>query len=357
MKILYGLPSEGMGHATRSRIIIEHLLKKHDVRIVTSDRAFTLMKQHFPNNVHKIRGFHLAYSNGQVSKRKTFTHILKNAPSDIIENFRKYGEIHKQFNPDLVISDFESFTQFFAKIYKKPLMSIDNIQVIDRCKLDIHIPSKERTNYSIARNIVKSKVPFANYYLITSFFKAEVLKENTTVIPSILRNEILNTEPTVKNHIIVYQTSSSQKNIVEILQGVSHEHFLVYGFNRNETLKNVTFKTFSESGFINDLATSKAVITNGGFSLISEAVYLKKPVYCFPIKNQFEQYINAAYIETLGFGRNFQDLGTDTIKAFLYDIDIFQKNIYSYSQNGNRQTFETVDRLIEELAKSTDQRP
>ena len=75
MKILYGLPSEGMGHATRSRVIVEHLLKKHDVRIVTSDRAFTMMKKHFPNQVYQIRGFHLAYSEGQVLKRKTFTNI------------------------------------------------------------------------------------------------------------------------------------------------------------------------------------------------------------------------------------------------------------------------------------------
>ena len=31
MKILYGVPSEGMGHATRSKVIITHLLKRHEV--------------------------------------------------------------------------------------------------------------------------------------------------------------------------------------------------------------------------------------------------------------------------------------------------------------------------------------
>ena len=68
MKILYGLPSEGMGHATRSKVIIEHLLKEHDVQIVTSDRAFVFLSNHFPKRVHQIDGFHLAYKNAVVSE-------------------------------------------------------------------------------------------------------------------------------------------------------------------------------------------------------------------------------------------------------------------------------------------------
>ena len=38
MKILYGVVGEGFGHATRSRTIIEHLSRSHDVLIVASAR-------------------------------------------------------------------------------------------------------------------------------------------------------------------------------------------------------------------------------------------------------------------------------------------------------------------------------
>jgi UDP:flavonoid glycosyltransferase YjiC (YdhE family) len=43
MKILYGVPSEGMGHATRSKSVIQYLIaQQHEVCIVSSDRAFIL---------------------------------------------------------------------------------------------------------------------------------------------------------------------------------------------------------------------------------------------------------------------------------------------------------------------------
>ena len=40
MRILYGVVGEGMGHATRSRVVIEHLLAQgHEVHVVVSGRA------------------------------------------------------------------------------------------------------------------------------------------------------------------------------------------------------------------------------------------------------------------------------------------------------------------------------
>ena len=57
MKILYGIPSEGMGHATRSQVIIEHLLESgHDVRLATSERALPLLDQAFPGRCFRIEG-------------------------------------------------------------------------------------------------------------------------------------------------------------------------------------------------------------------------------------------------------------------------------------------------------------
>jgi uncharacterized protein (TIGR00661 family) len=350
MKILYGLPSEGMGHATRSRVIITHLLKNHDVRIVTSDRAYSFMNERFPGRVDQIRGFHITYRDGRVSKRGTVSSILKGAPRDIAENFRKYQELHLAFRPDLVISDFESFTFVFAKLNRIPLVSIDNMQVIDRCRLDIPIAKEEKGSYRIAKNIIRAKVPGALHYLITSFFDAPCVKKNTTIVPPILRDEIIAAKPSDGRHLLVYQTSSSQKNIIGALHAVSRERFFVYGFNRNETHDNVVLKTFSEKGFIDDLASAKGVITNGGFSLISEAVYLHRPILSVPIAGQFEQYVNAACIEKCGYGRHFSDFSPDGIKSFLYDREEYSDNLSCYSQNGNHDTFHAIDHVIDQVA-------
>jgi uncharacterized protein (TIGR00661 family) len=350
MKILYGVPGEGLGHATRSQVIIQHLIQQgHEVQVVSSSRAYTLLHNSFPGQVHEIRGFHLAYKNAAVSKLKTFTSTLRAAPENLKANFAKYQKIHDTFAPDLVISDFESFSYFFAKHHNLPIISIDNMQVMSRGKLDIKIPENQRTNYKIGRHIVKAKVPKCQHYLITSFFPVADLKERTTVVPPIMREAILKTQPTNGSHVLVYQSSTSQKNLVEQLQELPLETFRVYGFNKTETIGNVQLKSFSEQGFIDDLASAKAVLTNGGFSLISEAIYMHKPVCSIPLENQFEQFMNAAYVEKLGFGRHFDTITSDSLRAFLYDMNNFRMNLQNYHQNGNQELFQTLDELIPTL--------
>jgi uncharacterized protein (TIGR00661 family) len=346
MKILYGVPGEGMGHATRSKVIIEYLLQNHDVQVLSSSRAFKFLKASFGERVHEIKGLHFAYKNAQVSKLGTFLLNLKHAPESLIHNVSQYLIINKNFKPDLVISDFESFTNFFAKAHNLPLISIDNMQVMNRCMLEAKIPDDEKENYKLAKAIVKTKVPNCNHYFITSFFSADIIKKNTSIVPPIIRNAIKEAKPTQGSHILMYQTSSSFAEVRNVLKQLSNITFYVYGMNKYEQDGNIIFKPFSEQGFINDLASAKAVIANGGFSFISEAVYLKKPIYSFPIKGQFEQWLNAAYIDKLGFGRHFSTLNSDSLKAFLFDLPYFQSQLNQYKQEGNAVLFNAIEEWI-----------
>jgi len=205
MQILYGVPSEGMGHATRSKVIINWLLLEgYDVQIVTSGRAFQFLNSFFPNRVHEIEGYHLAYKNAEVSISKTFFNTLKDAPKKLQTNFMQYKQLHKSLKPDLVISDFESFSHFYAKANKIPLLSIDNIQMLNRCKLEIEIPASEKNNFNIGKAITKAKVAGANHYFISSFFEAPITKKNTSFVPPIIRDEIINAKPSNGKHILVY---------------------------------------------------------------------------------------------------------------------------------------------------------
>ncbi|MES2133581.1 MAG: MJ1255/VC2487 family glycosyltransferase [Bacteroidota bacterium] len=353
MNILYGVPGEGMGHATRSKVVIDHLLKMHHhVCILSSGRAFQFLDKTFPGKVIEIKGFHFAYKNAEVSKTATFLSNLKSAGKNLIYNTGKKLLIEKNFSPDVVISDFESFSFFFAKEHRLPIISIDNMQVMDRCSLDIAIHKEEKNNYLLAKNIVKAKVPGCDHYFISSFFEAEIKKKNTVIVPPIVRDIIQKANVSKEKHIVMYQTSSSLKTVKEVLQQLPQETFYVYGMNQDVTEGNVIFKPFSEADFINDLASAKAVIANGGFSFISEAVYLKKPVYSFPIHNQFEQWMNAAYIDKLGYGRHFNDLSADQLKAFIYDLPSFEKKLSSYSQNGNEVLFKALDLSLDGLKTS-----
>jgi len=349
MNILYGVPGEGMGHATRSKVVIDFLLSEgHHVQVVSSARAYTFLHTHFGNRVHEIKGLHFAYKNAEVSKVGTLMLNLKSAAGNFLHNFSKYLMIEEAFTPDLVISDFETFTFLFAKRHKIPLFSIDNMQVMDRCRLDIPIVKEEKSNYTLAKSIVKAKVPGADSYFITSFFDAAITKKHTEIVPPIIREAIINAKTSEGKHVLMYQTSSSLNTVKHVLKQIPGT-FYVYGMNKDEQDGNVIFKPFSEAGFIKDFASARAVIANGGFSFISEAVYLKKPVYSFPIKGQFEQYMNAAYIQKLGYGRHFEHLETDQVKAFLYDLELFKANLGGYKQKGNEVLFAALRKAIQRV--------
>jgi uncharacterized protein (TIGR00661 family) len=347
MNILYGVPGEGMGHATRSKEVITFLLSlKHNVQIVSSHKAFTFLTKEFPGRVHEIKGLHFGFKDGKVSRRETFLLNLKKGPKNFLFNFSEYLKLEKEFHPDLVISDFESFSWMFAKLHRLPLISIDNMQVMDRCKLEIKIPAAEKQNYLLAKNIVKAKVPGADKYYITSFFDAEVKKKNTIIVPPIIRAAIQNAKPSVGKHVLVYQSAGSPGQLKKVFSRFPHMNFIVYGSGKNEVIENIQFKSFSEEGFIKDFAGCSFVIANGGFSFLSEAVYLHKPVYSFPLRGQFEQYMNAAYIEKSGYGRNFEELNAENMEAFMGSVELYRKNLSAYQQKGNEELFELLPKEI-----------
>ncbi len=350
MNILYGVPGEGLGHATRSKVVIGHLLAQgHQVCVVSSSRAYTMLAAAFPGRVHEIRGFHLAYKGLAVSKARTAVLTLRTAPEDLRINFAKYRELLCDFESELIISDFESFSYLFAKMRRLPIISIDNMQIISRAKLNVVVPKSERGNYNLAKSIVRAKLPRSRQYFVTTFFDLPLAKDDTTLVPPIIRPEILAAKPTAGGHVLVYQSATTQQNLVPLLQQLPDQQFRVYGFNKEEDHGNVQLRAFSEAGFIADLASCRAVVTNGGFSLISEAVFLHKPVCAIPIPAQFEQWLNAAEIEQMGYGRHFAAITADNLRAFLYELAGFEKKLASYRQQGNEVLFADLDRTLKKI--------
>ncbi|MFC7670110.1 glycosyltransferase family protein [Hymenobacter humi] len=261
------------------------------------------------------------------------------------------------FEPELIISDFESFSYLFAKMRRLPIISIDNMQIINRAKLNVTVPKSERGNYNMAQSIVRAKLPRSRQYFVTTFFDLPLSKENTTLVPPIIRPEILAAPPTKGRHVLVYQSATNQQNLVPLLQQLPDQEFRVYGFNKEEDHGNVQLRAFSEAGFIADLASARAVVTNGGFSLISEAVFLHKPICAIPIPAQFEQWLNAAQVEQMGYGRHFEAITADNLRAFLYGLPGFETALASYQQQGNEALFARLDAELALLSANASPTP
>ena len=110
---------------------------------------------------------------------------------------------------------------------------------------------------------------------------------------------------------------------------------------------NLRFRPFSEPAFIEDLATCRGVIAGGGFTLMGEAVFLHKPMLAVPLAGQFEQFLNARYLEREGFGmfaENFEDPAT--VRAFLDRTATLTRNLARYQQKDNRAILDAIDEFL-----------
>jgi uncharacterized protein (TIGR00661 family) len=354
MRILYGVVGEGMGHATRSSVILEHLTQHHDVHVVVSGRARDYLAQRF-ENVHKIWGLTIQYEGNSVRKLGTFLENLKGAVKGLPSNVKAYFDLVDEFHPDVVVSDFESFSYLYAKNHLLPVISVDNMQIINRCQHDAALLGGHERDFELTKSIVKAKLPGCFHYLIATFFYPELRKERTTLAPSILRPEVLAAKSEPGEHLLVYQTSTTNADLMSALKQ-SGLPCKVYGVRRgikaDEVEQNLTFRPFSEAGFIDDLRTARAVVAGGGYTLMSEAVYLRKPVLSLPVQGQFEQTLNALYLQKLGYGRHAEVLDKATLDAFLADVPRCAENLKGYSQDGNRAMLAALD---EQLAKATSQ--
>jgi uncharacterized protein (TIGR00661 family) len=265
------------------------------------------------------------------------------------ENIKAYVEITERFEPEVVISDFESWSYLFAQRHGLPLISVDNMQIINRCEHPPEITAGVTRDYELTKAIVKAKVAGADHYHITTFFYPPVRKERTTLHPPILRPEILAARPESGNHLLVYQTSTSNTALPGILARSGRE-CRIYGLRRDikeEVVEgNLRYRPFSEAGFIDDLRSARGVIASAGFTLMGEAVYLRRPMLAVPVVGQFEQVLNARYLEREGYGLCADALTEERLGQFLERIPDCERKLASYTQDGNRDLLEALDRSL-----------
>jgi uncharacterized protein (TIGR00661 family) len=348
MNILYAVCGEGMGHAIRNSVIIDHLKRRHDIMIVSSDRTYAYLSDKY-GNVYNIGGFNIIYKNNEVKNTQTFLKAVRRLPRDLKHNMKVLRRIVKEFRPNIAISDFEPYSNYIAKIMRIPLISIDNQHIINKCR--IKVSKKYASSKLAARSVIRTFITRPKKYLITTFFYPEVKnKRRTLLFPPVLRNEILEAKPKIRDYILVYQTSRSYEKLVPLLRTIS-EKFIIYGLNKEEQNRNLIFKKFNEDIFLKELASCKAVITNGGFTLISEALYLKKPILSVPVRKQFEQILNAIYLDEMGYGDFCDDLDKETVENFLSRLHIYRRNLESYKREDNSRILKEIDNLIKEHSK------
>jgi len=188
----------------------------------------------------------------------------------------------------------------------------------------------------------------ADKYIIYDYFDEQIDNPCVLFIKPLIQKELLKQKPKYGEYIFVYQSLTDNNFVCNTLKKID-EKFIVYGFNKNIVDKNLTFKEFNQDEIFKDISSAKAVITNGGFNVISEALYLKKPIYSIPIKYQFEQLLNGKFVEKLGAGVCHAALDEENLKEFLSNLELYKKNLKSYNPGNQEDKLKKIEEEIKVL--------
>ncbi|HUT47620.1 MAG TPA: glycosyltransferase family protein [Sedimentisphaerales bacterium] len=136
-KIIYAVAGEGFGHSSRSHLIGQRFIDAgHDVMFVGLQKSLLYLKQYFGRRVKEIFGLSFAFEDQRIDKSETLKRNLLKLPEANRLNDELFKQHFEPFGPELVISDFEPFSAWWAWRKNVPFISIDHKHVLTLCKLD-----------------------------------------------------------------------------------------------------------------------------------------------------------------------------------------------------------------------------
>ena len=66
---------------------------------------------------------------------------------------------------------------------------------------------------------------------------------------------------------------------------------------------------------------------------MTEALHLRKPILSEPVQGQFEQLLNAYYLQKLGYGMHKDVLQQQDIALFLNRLDLYRQRLNTYPRS------------------------
>ncbi len=353
-RIVYGVAGEGFGHSSRSHLIGQHLIDAgHDVLFVASGRALSYLRTHFGPRVREIFGLRLIYQDRTLSAARTAVANLRRFCESGHVNRTLYRTVLEPFEPDLVLSDFEPFSAWWAWRGGIPFISIDHQHLLSLCEIR-HEPAHRLARFN-AEIVTRCHYIGGAAYIILNFFRAPVRSNAAVVAPPVVRPLVQRQTPTQGDHVLVYTTDVSWKDRpLAALRTFPGQPFVIYGLDEDRRIGNCTLKKTSTRDFVKDLASSRGVIATAGFSLLSECLFLRKKMLLLPIRGQYEQVINASYAQELGVGLHRDRLDPPALAEFLTSLDAPMADHADVLWPDNEAFFRILERTIQTVSARFD---
>lgn len=323
MKILYAIQGTGNGHLCRAMDVIPCLqqLGKVDVLISGIQADISLP---FPIK-YRLHGLSFIFGkSGGVDLWRTFM-------SSTVRKFIQEINSVPVEKYDLVINDFEPISAWACHTKDIPCIGLSH-QI---GALHPNSPKPEE-NDMLGKFIMKNYAPVTNAY---GFHFEEYHK---TIFTPVIRQSIRDLSITNKGHYTVYLPSYDDAHLLKHLTKFSDIKWEVFSKHNTRPLKlkNVHINPINSDAFVKSMASSEGVLCGAGFETPAEALYLGKKLLVIPMKNQYEQHLNAASLENLGV-----PVIKSLKKKYEYAIELWlndQNNIHVDYPNNTMSIVESI---------------
>lgn len=367
-RIVIGICGIGQGHVLRQSVVLTHLLARgHQVVTFAFGESYRFLQEFFPE-VSRIRvrvpwvycnetGIDFARTGKDTNNRKC---------AYLADNFlaMDYAIYLLDGEPDLILTDYEPVSAQLAYALGRPLVCVDQQSKF----LGFKTPDVNGFSRKEEASRLRLFFPQATRRFATSFFPVTSEADPgypVTIIPPILRPQFnkLMTGGTSQGNgpdVLVYLSPYGNAkpklgDIIQVLQECSDYRFTLYSSRVDANvccpMDNVRLKRFSHQGFLHDLWRSMAVISTAGHQLISEAVYLGKPILALPFAI-YEQQYNARMVENYQLGVVAQEFDAGSLSLFLGSLQMFVHNASELTKVMG--AYDGIGVLLGELAQDFD---
>ena len=348
--VIYAMSGEGRGHATRARVVVEALRRRHRLTLFASECAYDLLAPRYRGTdvrVVRIPGLHFAYgAPGRVNLVRTLVEAAL-FRMELGDHVRRVMPELDRARPDLIIADFEPIAPRAAQLRGVPFVSFDHQHYLVVSDLSA-LPFSLRAQARAAAPFVQALYDWQRATIVSSFYNAPIKRayQNTTWVGTLIRPELMGIKPERGGHLVGYIRRQASPGTLAALASCGREVRL-YGLGERPSQGSLRFLAIDERRFLDDLASCQAVISTAGNQLVGEALYLRKPMLVMPEALNFEQAVNAYFLERTGAGwAERGSLTSRLLGAFLEAVPALQPRLRPEALCGNDDAVAAIERHL-----------
>jgi uncharacterized protein (TIGR00661 family) len=296
VKILYAIQGTGNGHLARATAIVPLLKEMGETDVLVSGISGDINLP-FPVR-YKYYGLSFIFgTKGGVDLKKT---VLKLRLLRFLKDVARLPV--KKY--DIVLCDFEPVSAWACKLKRKKSIGLGHQYAV------LHPDSPRPPKSDWFGNFI-----LKHYAPVTKKYGFHFKQLNALNFEPVIRPDIRNCKPKNKGHFTVYLPSFSDEKIIRILSLWPEIKWEVFSKHTKTTYRvsNILIQPVSLEKFNQSFTSCEGILCTAGFETPAEAIFMGKKLCVIPIKNQFEQACNAAFLSEIGI-TVIEDLFNDRLK-------------------------------------------